>query len=75
MLNIAIKLIEKNFVKANFSFYLQNRAIMIFGIITMLGCSGYMFYMNRNHKRNSYEAMVKSDNTVVLVRKESKWTD
>ncbi|XP_019698496.1 small integral membrane protein 8 [Harpegnathos saltator] len=64
------------FRAVNYELYIKpNRAIMIFGIITMLGCSGYMFYMNRNHKRNSYEAMVKSDNTVVLVRKESKWTD
>lgn len=48
---------------------------MILGIIAMLGCSGYIFYMNSNQKRNDYHTIVKSDDTVVLVKKTSRWTD
>ena len=48
---------------------------MILGIIAMLSCSGYIFYMNANEKRNDYHIMVKSDETLELVKKVSKWTD
>jgi len=48
---------------------------MILGVIAMLGCSGYIFYMNSNKKRNNYHTMIKSDETVVLVKKASKWID
>ncbi|XP_014469566.1 PREDICTED: small integral membrane protein 8 [Dinoponera quadriceps] len=64
------------FRAVNYELYVKpNKVIMIFGVIAMLGCSGYMFYMNRNHKRDDYQAIVKSDDTVVLVKKKSKWTD
>lgn len=48
---------------------------MILGIIAMLSCSGYIFYMNTNQKRNDYNIMVKPDETMELVKKVSKWTD
>ncbi|XP_011644253.1 small integral membrane protein 8 [Pogonomyrmex barbatus] len=60
----------------NFELYTKpNKAVMIFGIVAMLGCSGYIFYMNSDQKRNNYHAVVKSDDTIVLEKKVSKWTD
>lgn len=60
----------------NFELYTKpNKTIMIIGIVAMLGCSGYIFYMNSNKKSNDYHTVVKSDETVVLVKKTSKWTD
>jgi len=41
----------------------------------MLACSGYLFYMNFDKKRDDYQAMVKSDDTVMLVKKSSRWSD
>jgi len=64
------------FRAVNFELYAKpNKAIMILGIAAMLGCSGYIFYMNSNHKRDDYHTMVKSDDTLVVVKKASKWTD
>jgi len=64
------------FRTVNFELYVKpNKTIMIVGIIAMLGCSGYIFYMNSNQKRTDYHAVVKSDDTVALVKKASKWTD
>ncbi|XP_029171519.1 small integral membrane protein 8 [Nylanderia fulva] len=64
------------FRAVNFELYVKpNKAVMIFGIIAMLGCSGYIFYMNSGERKNDYQAMMKADDTVVLVRKTSKWTD
>lgn len=63
-------------IKQNFLINsLQNKTIMLLGVIAMLGCSGYIFYMNSGQRKNNYQAMMKSDDTVVLVRKASKWTD
>ncbi|CAL1673689.1 unnamed protein product [Lasius platythorax] len=60
----------------NFELYIKpNKTIMLLGVIAMLGCSGYIFYMNSGQRKNNYQAMMKSDDTVVLVRKASKWTD
>ncbi|KAM0730670.1 Small integral membrane protein 8 [Formica fusca] len=60
----------------NFELYVKpNKTVMILGIVAMLGCSGYIFYMNSGQRKNDYQAMMKSDDTVVLVRKTSKWTD
>jgi len=55
--------------------FLQNKTIMILGAVTMLACSGYLFYMNFDKKRDDYQAMVKSDDTVMLVKKSSRWSD
>ncbi|KAL0106578.1 hypothetical protein PUN28_016343 [Cardiocondyla obscurior] len=64
------------FRAVNFELYAKpNKAVIIFGIAAMLGCTGYMFYMNTNQKRNNYRTIVKSDDTMVLVEKASKWTD
>ncbi|XP_071569420.1 small integral membrane protein 8 [Temnothorax nylanderi] len=64
------------FRAVNFELYIKpNKTIMILGVIAMLGCSGYIFYMNSNQKRNDYRTLVKSDDTVVLVKKASKWTE
>ncbi|XP_011173101.1 small integral membrane protein 8 [Solenopsis invicta] len=60
----------------NFELYTKpNKTVMILGILAIVGCSGYIFYMNFNQKRNNYRTIVKSDDTVVLVKKASKWTD
>ncbi|XP_072759071.1 small integral membrane protein 8 [Anoplolepis gracilipes] len=61
----------------NFELYVKpNKTVMILGIGAMLGCSGYIFYMNsKGQEKNDYQTMIKSDDTVVLVRKTSKWTD
>ena len=60
----------------NFELYVKpNKTIMLLGVIAMLGCSGYIFYMNSGQRKNNYQTMMKSDDTVVLVRKASKWTD
>lgn len=64
------------FRAVNFELYVKpNKAIMILGIVAMLGCSGYIFYMNSNQKKDDYCTMVKSDDTMILVKKVSKWTD
>ncbi|KAG5308884.1 SMIM8 protein, partial [Pseudoatta argentina] len=64
------------FRAVNFELYVKpNKTIMILGIIAMLSCSGYIFYMNTNKKKNDYHIMVKSDETLELVKKVSKWTD
>jgi len=56
-------------------FFLQNKAVMILGATIMLACSGYLFYMNSDKKRNDYQAIIKSDDTVMLVKKSSRWSD
>lgn len=60
----------------NFELYAKpNKAVMIFGVVTMLACSGYLFYMSSNTKRNDYHAVIKSDDTVTLIKKSSRWSD
>ncbi|XP_011864875.1 PREDICTED: small integral membrane protein 8 [Vollenhovia emeryi] len=62
------------FRAVNFELYAKpNKAVMICGVVAMLACSGYIFYMNSNHKRN--QTVIKSDDTVVLIDKTSKWND
>ncbi|XP_012525992.1 small integral membrane protein 8 [Monomorium pharaonis] len=64
------------FRAVNFELYVKpNKIIMILGILTMLGCSGYIFYMNSNQNRNDYHTVIKSDSTVEMIKKPSKWTD
>lgn len=64
------------FRAVNFELYIKpNKTVMILGLVAMLGCSGYIFYMNSGEKKNNYQAMMKSDDTVVFVRKTSKWID
>lgn len=48
---------------------------MMVGVVAMLACTGYLFYMNVNEKRDNYLTVVKSDDTVTLVKKSSKWMD
>ncbi|XP_011255831.1 small integral membrane protein 8 [Camponotus floridanus] len=63
------------FRAVNFELYVKpNKTVMVLGVLAMLGCSGYIFYMN-SQRKNDYQAMMKPDDTVVLVRKTSKWTD
>lgn len=64
------------FRAVNYELYVRpNKTIMILGAITMLGCTSYMLYMNSTQERKNYDIMVKSDETVELVRKTSKWSD
>lgn len=64
------------FRAVNFELYVKpNKTVMLLGLLTMLGCSGYMFYMNIGEKRNDYQTLVRSDDTVVIVKKTSKWAD
>ncbi|EZA47714.1 hypothetical protein DMN91_012560 [Ooceraea biroi] len=60
----------------NFELYAKpNKAIMILGIATMLTCSGYLFYMNLGKKRNDYHTVIESDDTEMLVKRSSRWSD
>ena len=48
---------------------------MILGVMAMLCCTDYMFYMNSGQERNNYHVMIKPDETMELVKKTSRWTD
>nr|XP_034193810.1 small integral membrane protein 8 [Osmia lignaria] len=58
----------------NYELYVKpNKMIMIFGVITMLGCIGYITYMRQNYKDSEYYNAVATDETVHLKKKTSKW--
>ncbi|XP_076174009.1 small integral membrane protein 8 [Ptiloglossa arizonensis] len=53
----------------------QNKAVMIFGTVAILGCAGYFVYMGLNRDRKKYYLATTEDGTVVTKKKTSKWSE
>ncbi|XP_015180361.1 PREDICTED: small integral membrane protein 8 [Polistes dominula] len=64
------------FRAVNYELYVKpNRGIMLFGVMAMLTCSGYLFYMRYKHDGTDYYESVQADGNITLKNKTSKWLD
>lgn len=64
------------FRAVNYELYVKpNKMVMLFGLVTMLGCTGYILYMRQKDDGTSYYSAIESDGTVTQKKKTSKWTD
>lgn len=64
------------FRAVNYELYVKpNKGIMLFGVLAMLTCSGYLLYMRSKHDGTSYYESVEADGNVVFKKKTSRWVD
>lgn len=56
-------------------FFFQNKGIMLFGVMAMLTCSGYLLYMRYKYDGTAYYESVEADGNVTFKKKTSKWLD
>lgn len=48
---------------------------MLFGVMAMLTCSGYLLYMRYKYDGTAYYESVEADGNVTFKKKTSKWLD
>ncbi|KAI4489870.1 hypothetical protein M0804_004052 [Polistes exclamans] len=64
------------FRAVNYELYVKpNKGIMLFGVMAMLTCSGYLFYMRYKHDGTDYHEFVQADGNITFKNKTSKWLD
>ncbi|KAI4502038.1 hypothetical protein M0802_002720 [Mischocyttarus mexicanus] len=64
------------FRAVNYELYVKpNKGIMLFGVMAMLTCSGYLFYMRYKHDGTDYYESVQTDGNITFKQKTSKWLD
>lgn len=58
----------------NFELYVKpNKYFMIFGVLAISGCVGYLTYMKSQHKEQGYITAIDDKDQMYLTKKRSKW--
>lgn len=64
---------KHKFINYNFFSKLQNKIVMVLGLVAIAGCAGYLTYMKTKYENMGYYVAVREDGSKQLHTKKSRW--